>query len=643
MISVNSTYTTILSNGGQLEWRITNGTNTFTKENIVDGSRIFSVLNKGVSIGNTISSELDLKLWNVTVDTTNPLVVQFRSTDGSSNSSWYTKGTFYIDTLETSPYSDITKITAFDAMLMTEYVYKASGEWTAVTDLSVLNKICGFIGISLESATSTLFTNSPITLTNAPNIGVDGTTAREMLSYIGALRGGNWRITANNKLQLIILSATPSNTASVGDAVTDIDAAPAETVKRVRIWINESDYYAFPDLPLTDHSLNHITTHTPEDICVRALQFEDEWDAIGGRLIDVEIPFWCDYDSAKALYTQFYNKVYYPFSTPKAFVQPQYEVGDGITIKNTTSIIASQSIDINPLAPSSVEFEKDQTINSLYPYKAPQKRRTDYKISKNTELIAENSAKIEEQAQSILQIPTLIQQQTDLITGGYGGYIKFNKLSDGSPSEMLIMDTPDESTATDIIRLNMNGIGFSTDGGSTYSNAWTIDGKLNADFIQSGTITDAQGHNSWNLSTGAFIISNGSVNITTSSATYDAIGLTFGDYSNTMSPAQILLENNDQVSPYKINLASVLGLIYVGNENGSVISMTAASGALYVGGSGTDGTFQLRDGSETAKIYFQTGGASFGKSTVTSGYLDSAWGIKAPSAQINGHDILEIH
>lgn len=81
-----------------------------------------------------------------------------------------------------------------------------------------------------------------------------------------------------------------------------------------------------------------------------------------------------------------------------------------------------------------------------------------------------------------------IQSATELITGGFGGYIKYTYLADGTPSEMLIMDSPDEATATNIIRLNQNGLGFSTDGGATYGNAWTIDGRLNADYITTGTL-----------------------------------------------------------------------------------------------------------------------------------------------------------
>ena len=114
-----------------------------------------------------------------------------------------------------------------------------------------------------------------------------------------------------------------------------------------------------------------------------------------------------------------------------------------------------------------------------------------------------------------------IGKATELISGGFGGYIKFKYLSDGTPSEMLIMDASTEATATNIIRFNQNGIGFSNDGGSTYSSAWTIDGSFNADFITAGTmvanriraglLTDETGDNSWNLDTGEFTTTKGTL------------------------------------------------------------------------------------------------------------------------------------
>lgn len=97
-------------------------------------------------------------------------------------------------------------------------------------------------------------------------------------------------------------------------------------------------------------------------------------------------------------------------------------------------------------------------------------------------------SKVLQNVPSSSMVSAAIDKATELISGGFGGYIKYHYLSDGTPSEMLIMDSPSEATAVHIIRLNQNGIGFSTDGGTTYSSAWTIDGAFNADFITAGTL-----------------------------------------------------------------------------------------------------------------------------------------------------------
>lgn len=87
------------------------------------------------------------------------------------------------------------------------------------------------------------------------------------------------------------------------------------------------------------------------------------------------------------------------------------------------------------------------------------------------------------------------------ITGAKGGYVVLDTYDDQgnavSPWQILIMDQPDKQSAKNVIRMNQNGIGFSTDGyNGPYTNAWTIDGNLNATFIRSGTLII--GGSTWN-------------------------------------------------------------------------------------------------------------------------------------------------
>ena len=85
----------------------------------------------------------------------------------------------------------------------------------------------------------------------------------------------------------------------------------------------------------------------------------------------------------------------------------------------------------------------------------------------------------------------IIDYQTDLLKGGAGGYVVVGTDTDGHPSELFFMDTDSTATAVSVLRINENGIGFSTNGiNGPYTNAWTIDGSLNASFVTTGILKD---------------------------------------------------------------------------------------------------------------------------------------------------------
>lgn len=88
------------------------------------------------------------------------------------------------------------------------------------------------------------------------------------------------------------------------------------------------------------------------------------------------------------------------------------------------------------------------------------------------------------------EINSKVENATQLITGGLGGYVVIGRDNSDHPEEILIMDRPDKRNAVNVIRLNKNGIGFSNSGyNGTYRNAWTIDGNLVADFITTGQMS----------------------------------------------------------------------------------------------------------------------------------------------------------
>lgn len=82
-----------------------------------------------------------------------------------------------------------------------------------------------------------------------------------------------------------------------------------------------------------------------------------------------------------------------------------------------------------------------------------------------------------------------IDNATNWLTGA-DGYVIAVKDNNGTWKEILFLDTPSVETAKNVLRINTNGIGFSTNGvNGPYRNAWTIDGSLVADFITTGVLT----------------------------------------------------------------------------------------------------------------------------------------------------------
>ena len=102
--------------------------------------------------------------------------------------------------------------------------------------------------------------------------------------------------------------------------------------------------------------------------------------------------------------------------------------------------------------------------------------------------IASQGQELEEKTSSSF-LQGAIDRATGWITGVNGGYVVLHKNGNGQPYEMLIMDTPDISTATKVWRWNQGGLGYSDNGyDGPYETAITQDGAIVASFITVGTM-----------------------------------------------------------------------------------------------------------------------------------------------------------
>lgn len=107
--------------------------------------------------------------------------------------------------------------------------------------------------------------------------------------------------------------------------------------------------------------------------------------------------------------------------------------------------------------------------------------------------IADTIVSVQKTSQNAItqtQMSGAIDRATALITGNSGGYVVLHDSNnDGQPDELLIMNTPDITTATKVWRWNLSGLGYSDTGyDGNYGLAMTMDGAINCAFLKTGNL-----------------------------------------------------------------------------------------------------------------------------------------------------------
>lgn len=186
----------------------------YGQDKIVSASYVSSVMDKPASIGNCIAKELSIDLLEpYEIPRMAEITMQIRLNDGSQQSEWIPKGTFFIDTRTTD--GRVLRVKAFDPMLKTEQTFTQPGEqgdWP-FTDREVVDQICSRIGVTLDSRTEAIITAEY--QIQYPGYGEGAYTMRETLGFIGSMYAGNWIITDENKLRLLVLGDIPEDSTNL--------------------------------------------------------------------------------------------------------------------------------------------------------------------------------------------------------------------------------------------------------------------------------------------------------------------------------------------------------------------------------------------------------------------------------------------
>ena len=442
-------------NGGDYAWTIQNGSNTYGADNLVGGSLTEKTYEQ-LSIGNVIARQLELKMWNVTLDTSSPVLLILEKTDYAGETESLGKGTYYIDTIEESPYSEFATIHAFDSLMKADVPYMKSGSWTAVLASEVASQIATDIGVTIEEQTLAYILGNPKTIDQVPSIGDNGTTERELLSVIAVMYGGNWIINDSNELELVQLGGRISPTVNLvtinsnglfyakpygavqttetvvtvnssGDFVTalmsavtsstvlwyigtdglnytdtwaNIQALPSGTYPTVTIGDEVAEFDVSPTETITRVELwekSSKSYRSPEGLT------ESEWEALGGIVLSAQMPLMASQSLADELYTRYNGFTYIPYTAESAYFDPETALGTSLEIKDDTVILSNRTLDIGVLAPSDLSADPTQELKSYYPKLSPFERGVQQDIEESYARITTNESEIKAEARRAKQ------------------------------------------------------------------------------------------------------------------------------------------------------------------------------------------------------------------------------------------------
>lgn len=373
-----------------------------------------SLMSDPLSVGNCISATLKVSiLTDDVIDTTAPVKIKARLTDGNISSEWLEFGTFYVDLPDTS-YEGLLTLSCYDSMLKTSQSYvddsDSEDEWPKSMKTCV-EEIAYRIGVGIDPRTRI-------------NMGVDylvpypsGRTMQQVLGFIGAVHGGNWIITEENLLRLIPVITSPDDTFNIIDQ--DYETIMTDDGYRLAYRLTGKERTETqPSAPgsvldsiipvsrhITDELYNPIVT---SDGYYLVYGLDGSADAVGG-LINVPIVVgnittgktlvvskvtmsdensntysygddsgyemsitsnpYASNGACKALYETVNGLVYQPYTATSACYDPATELGDWVKIGDKVcSVIYTMTLSLDIDYRSDISAPNNNELSRQYPF-----------------------------------------------------------------------------------------------------------------------------------------------------------------------------------------------------------------------------------------------------------------------------------
>lgn len=226
MQEVSARYQELLTGSHTKESRLLVDGTAYGESTIIKGSlktAIALFAGDTPAVGGAVAGEINVQLLGVlssSVARMAELRPQVRLVgDSGDPSEWVAQGVYNVDKRSYNKQTGVLTLHGYDKMLATEQWY--TGDSSASTDITIVNRICTQVGIELDSETAAFFNASGRSYVIAAPTDY---TCRELLQTIAGCYGGNWMMTAVGKLRLVLLDSIPAETNylvdGVGNAIT---------------------------------------------------------------------------------------------------------------------------------------------------------------------------------------------------------------------------------------------------------------------------------------------------------------------------------------------------------------------------------------------------------------------------------------
>lgn len=387
---------------------------------------------ESLAIGQAASAQLSLSFLPLgTVPRGAKIELSVRLTDGAVSTPWVPQGTFYKDSKDQDKELGVMTVTAFDRMMYAEELYFSSGTISGVWPKAapaVVSDICTRLGIALDSRStidSALMVPMPVNL-----------TMRDVLREIAAAHGGNFIVTPENRLRLLVLEDLPDMTL-LGDENGNFVGDEYGN----RVLIIEG---SFADMPCEE------ARSSGERVTVSGvvLTLDDEHAYTAGDETGYTLTATClcaDQNAANRALARVKNVRYDPAEVTGAVFNPLLELGDALYSGGNLFRAYSMEIDYDALFVADIRAPIEGEVEHEIPYQSSTERLVNWKTAQTRAYIDMGLEELELGVKNdMLDMSASINIQLDSITsrvqGAEGNISTLTQTADSITTEISYMD-----------------------------------------------------------------------------------------------------------------------------------------------------------------------------------------------------------